>query len=540
LLCGSCTNKTLNKSLEFGAANEESFRFDFLQERPDVAMRFLREDPWQRLQQLRAAVPNVLLQMLLRSSNAVGYTNYADNVVRYFVQQAAQQGVDLFRVFDSLNWVDNMRVAIDAVLETGMLCEGAICYTADIHDRTRKYDLASYLKLARELKAAGVHILGLKDMSGVCRPQAARELVHALRHETGLPVHFHTHDTSGISAASVLAAIEAGCDAVDCALDSMSGLTSQPNLGAIVPALEGGPRDPCAGAQGPGRLERESLATLSDYFEGVRKIYAPFESDIRAGTADGYRHEMPGGQYTNLREQARATGLEHRWTEVSRACSDGNRLFGDVIKVSPTSKVVGDMALFMVANDLATADVMDSAREVEFPESVVALFKGEIGFPPDGFPADVSRRILECGRPGEVLAQPAVAYRPGARLAAVDLEAARGEAEKAAAGVDRGDENGIADSRRARPHRAPDPCEAGRYGGRARSVTGIPVAALGRPGGINPPTICAVAHLKSLKRPRRGACRSIAPCHRQPHAAALRISTWTPSTLQSSCCAGPT
>jgi len=296
LLCGSCTNKTLNKSLEFGAANEESFRFDFLQERPDVAMRFLREDPWQRLQQLRAAVPNVLLQMLLRSSNAVGYTNYADNVVRYFVQQAAQQGVDLFRVFDSLNWVDNMRVAIDAVLETGMLCEGAICYTADIHDRTRKYDLASYLKLARELKAAGVHILGLKDMSGVCRPQAARELVHALRHETGLPVHFHTHDTSGISAASVLAAIEAGCDAVDCALDSMSGLTSQPNLGAIVPALEGGPRDPCAGAQGPGRLERESLATLSDYFEGVRKIYAPFESDIRAGTADVYRHEMPGWQ----------------------------------------------------------------------------------------------------------------------------------------------------------------------------------------------------------------------------------------------------
>jgi len=250
LLCGSCTNKTLNKSLEFGAANEESFRFDFLQERPDVAMRFLREDPWQRLQQLRAAVPNVLLQMLLRSSNAVDYTNYADNVVRYFVQQAAQQGVDLFRVFDSLNWVDNMRVAIDAVLETGMLCEGAICYTADIHDRTRKYDLASYLKLARELKAAGVHILGLKDMSGVCRPQAARELVHALRHETGLPVHFHTHDTSGISAASVLAAIEAGCDAVDCALDSMSGLTSQPNLGAIVPALEGGPRDPCAGAHG--------------------------------------------------------------------------------------------------------------------------------------------------------------------------------------------------------------------------------------------------------------------------------------------------
>jgi pyruvate carboxylase len=398
----------------------------------DVAMRFLNEDPWQRLAQLREAVPNVLFQMLLRSSNAVGYTNYADNVVRYFVQQAAAGGVDLFRVFDSLNWVGNMRVAIDAVLETGMLCEGAICYTADIHDTTRKYDLNYYLKLARELKAAGVHILGLKDMSGVCRPRAARELIHALREETGLPVHFHTHDTSGIAAASVLAAIEAGCDAVDGALDSMSGLTSQPILGAIVAALEGSEQDPCAGIEGPGRLNRESLQQLSDYFEGVRKIYAPFEADIRSGTADVYRHEMPGGQYTNLREQARAMGLEHRWTEVSRTYSDVNRLFGDVIKVTPTSKVVGDMALFMVANDLTTHDVMDPTREVAVPESVVALFKGEIGFPPDGFPADVSRRILKCGRPGEVLPEPPATYRPGASLPPVDLEAARAEAEKAA------------------------------------------------------------------------------------------------------------
>ena len=391
----------------------------------DVAMRFLNEDPWQRLAQLRQAVPNVLFQMLLRSSNAVGYTNYADNVVRYFVRQAALGGVDLFRVFDSLNWVENMRVAIDAVLDTGMLCEGAICYTADIHDKTRKYNLGYYLGLAHQLKAAGVHILGVKDMSGVCRPRAARELIHALREETGLPVHFHTHDTSGIAAASVLAAIEAGCDAVDAALDSMSGLTSQPNLGALVAALEGDAHDPCAGAIGPGRLDRGSLLQLSDYFEGVRKFYAPFEADIRAGTADVYRHEMPGGQYTNLREQARAMGLTHRWTEVSRTYADVNRLFGDVVKVTPTSKVVGDMALFMVANDLTTADVMDPQREVAVPESVVALFKGEIGFPPDGFPDDVSRRILKCGRPGEILPEPPATYRPGARLPAVDLDAAR-------------------------------------------------------------------------------------------------------------------
>ena len=397
----------------------------------DVALRFLREDPWQRLRLLREAVPNVLFQMLLRSSNAVGYTNYADNVVRYFVQQAAGGGVDLFRVFDSLNWVDNMRVAIDAVLETGMLCEGAICYTADIHDTTRKYDLAYYLKLAHQLKAAGVHILGLKDMSGVCRPRAVRELVRALREDTGLPVHFHTHDTSGAAAASVLAAIDAGVDAVDAALDSMSGLTSQPNLGAIVAALEGDPRDPCAGTIGPGRLNRDSLHSLSDYFEGVRKYYSPFEAEIRAGTSDVYRHEMPGGQYTNLREQARAMGLEHRWSEVSRTYSDVNRLFGDVIKVTPTSKVVGDMALFMVANDLSSADVMDPGREVAFPESVVALFKGEIGFPPDGFPADVSRKVLKCGRPGEIMSAPPASYRPGERLPPVDLVAARADAEKA-------------------------------------------------------------------------------------------------------------
>jgi pyruvate carboxylase len=380
----------------------------------DVALRFLKEDPWERLAQLREGIPNMLFQMLLRGSNAVGYTNYADNVVRFFVRQAAAGGVDLFRVFDSLNWVENMRVAIDAVCESGALCEGAICYTGDLFDDARsKYDLKYYVRIAKELEAASVHILAIKDMAGVCRPRAASVLVKALKEETGLPLHFHTHDTSGISAATVLAAIDAGCDAVDGALDAMSGLTSQPNLSSIAAALAGTERDP--------QVSQDSLHTASTYWEGVRRFYAPFESDIRSGTADVYRHEMPGGQYTNLREQARGLGLAHRWTEVSQAYADVNRLFGDIVKVTPTSKVVGDMALMLVASDLTAADVMDPAREIPFPESVVSLFKGDIGFPPDGFPQELSRKVLR--------AAPPLPFRPGSRIAPVDLEAARAEAE---------------------------------------------------------------------------------------------------------------
>jgi pyruvate carboxylase len=382
----------------------------------DVALRFLKEDPWERLAQLRAAIPNVLFQMLLRASNAVGYTNYADNVVRYFVQQAAKEGVDVFRVFDSLNWVDNMRVAMDAVRESGALCEAAICYTGDLFDPARpKYDLKYYVDLAKQLEKAGAHILGIKDMAGVCRPRAARELVHALKQEVGLPIHFHTHDTSGIAAASVLAAVEAGVDAVDGALDSMSGLTSQPNLGSIAAALQGAPRDP--------GVDLEAMQALSQYWEGVRRAYAPFEADIRSGTADVYRHEMPGGQYTNLREQARAMGLEHRWAEVSKAYAEVNLLFGDIVKVTPTSKVVGDMALFMVANDLTPEQVQDPNREVAFPESVVSLMKGELGYPPDGFPADLQKKVLRGEKP--------LPGRAGDFLPAVDLEAKRAEAEAA-------------------------------------------------------------------------------------------------------------
>jgi pyruvate carboxylase len=382
----------------------------------DVALRFLKEDPWERLAILRAAIPNIPFQMLLRSANAVGYTNYADNVVRYFVQQAAQEGIDIFRVFDSLNSVDNMRVAMDAVLESGAVCEAAICYTGDLFDATRpKYNLAYYVKMAKALEKSGAQILGIKDMAGICRPRAARELVRALKQEISLPIHFHTHDTSGISAASVLAAIDAGCDAVDGALDSMSGLTSQPNLGAIAASLAGGERDP--------QVDLEALQQLSDYWEGTRRYYAPFEADIRSGTADVYRHEMPGGQYTNLREQARALGLETRWSEVSRAYADVNKLFGDIVKVTPTSKVVGDMALFMVGNNLTPAQVLDPNTSVDFPESVVSLMRGELGFPPEGFPPALQQKILK--------GKPPLVGRPGASLPPVDLEATRSEAEKA-------------------------------------------------------------------------------------------------------------
>src|SRR6187431_3559441 len=269
-------------------------------------------------------MPNLLLQMLLRSANAVGYTNYPDNVVRFFVKQAANRGIDVFRIFDSLNWVDNMRVAIDATLEAGKLCEAAICYTGNLSDpREKKYTLDYYLKLARELKAAGTHILGIKDMAGLCQPRAAYTLIKALKKELGLPVHFHTHDTSGIAAASVLAAITAGVDAVDGAVDALSGLTSQPNLGSIVEALRYGPRDP--------GIDHGAVRAISMYWEQVRKNYLAFESDMRAGASEVYVHAMPGGQYTNLKEQARGVGLDDsRWMEVSQAYADVNQMFGNI------------------------------------------------------------------------------------------------------------------------------------------------------------------------------------------------------------------
>jgi len=391
----------------------------------DVALRFLKEDPWERLAELRAAVPNILLQMLLRSSNAVGYTNYPDDVVRFFVHQAATGGVDLFRVFDSLNWVDNMRVAIDAVVESGKLCEAAICYTGDLTDPARtKYDLRYYIDLAKQLEQAGAHILGIKDMAGLVKPAAARLLVTALKQEVGLPIHLHTHDTSGISAASVLAAVEAGVDAVDGALDALSGLTSQPNLGSICAALRGSARDP--------GLDPEALDQLSTYWEAVRDQYRAFESDMRSGASAVYRNEVPGGQYTNLREQARGLKIEHKWPEVLKAYAEVNQLFGDIIKVTPTSKVVGDMALMMVTSGLTPADVVDPKREVAFPDSVVALFRGDIGQPSGGFPAELQQKVLK--------GEPPLTDRPGATLAPINFDHERAVlAEKVARPIDDND-----------------------------------------------------------------------------------------------------
>ncbi len=382
----------------------------------DVALRFLKEDPWARLAGLREAIPNIPFQMLLRSSNAVGYTNYADNVVQYFIRQAADNGIDIFRIFDCLNNTENMRLAIDTVVEAGGVAEAAICYTGDLFDESRpKYNLNYYVEMAKRLEAAGAHILGIKDMAGVCRPQAAHALVSALKQAVDLPIHFHTHDTSGISAASVLAAIDAGCDAVDGALDALSGLTSQPNLGSIAAALSHSERNP--------GIDIQALRQLSDYWEDVRRYYSPFESDIRSGTADVYRHEMPGGQYSNLREQARSMGLGPRWAEVSRAYADVNQLFGDIVKVTPSSKVVGDMALYMVANDLTPEEVADPQRDIDFPDSVVAMLRGDLGTPEGGWPPALQAKVLKGQKPIE--------GRPGAHIPAVDLTAARSDAEKA-------------------------------------------------------------------------------------------------------------
>jgi pyruvate carboxylase len=373
----------------------------------DVAMRFLKEDPWQRLADLSAAMPNLMQQMLLRSSNGVGYRNYPDNVVRYFIEQSAQAGVDVFRIFDCLNWVENMRLAIDTVAESGKIAEAAICYTGDILDPARaKYDLKYYVKMAKELEAAGAHILGIKDMAGLLKPAAASLLIRTLKDEVSLPIHFHTHDTSGASVASVLAAVEAGVDAFDAAMDAMSGLTSQPNLGSIVATLQHSDKDT--------GLDLDAIRTISNYWEQVRGQYAAFEPDVRSGASEVYLHEMPGGQYTNLKEQAESLGIGRRWHEVARAYADVNMAFGDIVKVTPSSKVVGDMALMMVTSGISIEDVLSPDTEIAFPESVVSFFAGDLGQPPGGFPAELQKKVLK-GRK-------AITVRPGSQLEDVDLE----------------------------------------------------------------------------------------------------------------------
>ncbi len=365
----------------------------------DTAMRFLNEDPWERLRQLRARVPNICFQMLFRGANAVGYTNYPDHVVAGFVRHAAAGGMDIFRVFDSLNYLPNLRVAMESVNATHAVCEAAICYTGDILDEKRdKFSLKYYVRLAKELEKMGAHFLAIKDMAGLCRPYAAQKLVKALKEEIGLPVHFHTHDTSGTAAASVLRAADAGVDVVDLALAAMSGSTSQPNLNSIVAALQHTPRDP--------GLDLPALNEFSDYWEVVRGYYAPFDTAPKSGSAEVYLHEMPGGQYTNLREQAASLGVAHRWPEIARAYAEVNQLFGDIVKVTPSSKVVGDMALFLFSRGIKAADVVNlEPGSMPFPESVIDMMAGGLGWPEGGWPEPVSLVILGAKRHAEARAK---------------------------------------------------------------------------------------------------------------------------------------
>ncbi len=381
----------------------------------DTAMRFLTECPWERLRSMRKLAPNILFQMLLRASNGVGYTNYPDNVVKAFIKQAAESGIDVFRVFDSLNWVTNMKIAMDAVLETNVLCEAAICYTGDILDPKRsKYTLDYYVKMAKELEGHGAHILAIKDMAGLLKPYAAYNLVKALKSELKIPIHLHSHDTSGGQIATLIKAAEAGVDIVDAALGPLSGLTSQPNLNTLVEMLRFHERDT--------GMDFRALGVLSDYWEVVREYYAPFESIQKSSTAEVYHHEIPGGQFTNLFQQAHSMGLAHRWHEITDVYADVNHLFGDIVKVTPSSKVVGDMTLFLVTNNLNARDVLTGSRDVSFPNSVVEFFEGRIGQPTGGFPKDVQARILREAS--------ASTERPGANLPPVDLEKAKLKVEE--------------------------------------------------------------------------------------------------------------
>jgi pyruvate carboxylase len=380
----------------------------------DTAMRFLKECPWDRLRELREKIPNICFQMLFRGSNAVGYSNYPDNVVAGFVKHAAESGMDIFRVFDSLNYLPNMKVAMEAICDQPhAICEAAICYTGDIDDPKRdKYSLKYYVAKAKELERMGAHFLAIKDMAGLCRPYAAAKLVKALREEIGLPIHFHTHDSSGINAASVLSAAEAEVDIVDLAIASMSGSTSQPNLNSVCTALAGQPRDP--------GLDFDALNEISDYWEQVLAFYEPFQTAPRAGSAEVYFHEMPGGQFTNLKEQANAMGLGDRWPEIARTYAEVNQLFGDIIKVTPSSKVVGDMCMFLITRGIKPAEVPGLVPgSLDFPESVIDMLAGGLGQPDGGWPVDVQRVVL-----GD---RKATTKRPGELAAPVDLEAVRAE-----------------------------------------------------------------------------------------------------------------
>ncbi|MCL6573541.1 MAG: pyruvate carboxylase [Bacillus sp. (in: Bacteria)] len=373
----------------------------------DVAYRYLKEDPWDRLGALRTKIPNVLFQMLLRGANAVGYKNYPDNLIREFVEKSASAGIDVFRIFDSLNWVKGMEVTIDAVRQTGKIAEASICYTGDILDSTRtKYDLRYYKELAKELELQGAHILAIKDMAGLLKPEAAYRLVSELKDTVGIPIHLHTHDTSGNGLLTYARAIDGGVDIVDVALSTMAGLTSQPSANSLHYALEGTKRNPL--------VNIAALESLSYYWEDVRKYYQDFESGILSPHSEVYQHEMPGGQYSNLQQQAKAVGLGEQWDNIKEMYSRVNKMFGDIVKVTPSSKVVGDMALYMVQNELSEQDIFRNGHMLDFPDSVVELFAGSLGMPYGGFPDELQKIILKGKKPLEV--------RPGELLEPIDFD----------------------------------------------------------------------------------------------------------------------
>ncbi|NMC28187.1 MAG: pyruvate carboxylase, partial [Syntrophomonadaceae bacterium] len=367
----------------------------------DVAYRFLKESPWDRLTELRAKIPNIMFQMLLRGSNAVGYTNYPDNVVRSFIREAAVAGIDVFRIFDSLNWIKGMEVAIDETLKSGKIAEACVCYTGDILDKKRdKYSLDYYVRTAKELEKMGVHILAIKDMAGLLKPYAADKLIRALKNELSIPIHLHTHDTSGNGVATILMAAEAGVDIADTAFNSMSGLTSQPALNSVVAALENTSR-----ATG---INQDEIQEIADYWSDVRPIYSQFESGLKSGTAEVYKYEIPGGQYSNLKPQVESFGLGHKFKEVKEMYKTVNEMLGDIVKVTPSSKLVGDLAIFMVKNDLTPQNILEKGKSLAFPDSAVSYFEGMMGQPFGGFPEELQKIVLKdrmpiTTRPGELL-----------------------------------------------------------------------------------------------------------------------------------------
>ena len=376
----------------------------------DTAYRFLKEDPWERLEVLREKCPNILLQMLLRGANAVGYKNYPDNVIREFVKQSAKTGIDVFRIFDSLNWIQGMEVALDETLNQGMIAEPCLCYTGDILDASKtKYTLSYYVRMAKELEKRGAHILGIKDMSGLLKPTAASKLVGALKQEIGIPIHLHTHDTSGNGVATVLMAAQAGVDIVDAAFNSMSGLTSQPALNSIVASLQHSDRDT--------GLDSDGLQKISEYWRDVRPVYKDFESELQTASAEIYKYEIPGGQYSNLQAQVESFGLGHKLKEVKDMYKAVNQMLGDIVKVTPSSKVVGDLAIFMVQNDLTPENIVEKGANIDFPDSTVSYFEGMMGQPEGGFPQDIQKVVLK--------GKKAITCRPGELLPPEDFEGIR-------------------------------------------------------------------------------------------------------------------